>query len=250
VTRPASQAGPLCNAISENGGQVVSFPVTEIQPIPVSVESEQILKCFEQIDMVIFISVNAVQYGASVTRLLKSNPCRTKIAAIGQATANALEALNLKVDIKPESPFNSESLLNLDCMKNVKEKNILIIKGEGGRTYLAEQLTKRSARVRFLDAYKRITPNSSAESVIKQWHDGEINVVTSFSVEALDNLSAMLGEPGKSLLNKTPHIVISKRMFDHLKNTGITAPVMIADEASDKAVVDALIRLKNTATRG
>lgn len=225
------------------------FPVMDIQAIAISAEAKRLLQNLDQVDMLLFISANAVRYGVPIIRQTNSNLASKTIVAIGKATVKALEKLNLDVDIKPQPPYNSEALLILHKMQDVRQTNILIIKGEGGREHLAEQLRKKAATVNSLNVYKRAVPDNDSEILVKQWQQGKINVVTSFSVEALDNLVALLGESGSILLKQTPQVVVSQRMYEHTQKIGITAPVMVADEASDEAVVAALVKLIATLPR-
>jgi len=249
VTRPEQQAGSLCDAIIKYGGSVIRFPLIEIQPIKMSDEADKILQQLDQIDMLIFISANAVRLGLPVLQQINTKLSNKTITAIGNATTKALEEFHISVDIKPEPPYNSESLLALSGMQQVAGKNILIIKGEGGREYLGDELKNRGAQVRYLDTYQRIMPDNNIEDLVRQWHQGKINIVTTSSVEALNNLSLLLGESNAALLKQTPQVVMSQRMFEHTQEAGIIAPVIVATEASDEGVVEALGKLVN-ATSG
>jgi len=247
VTRPEQQAGPLSDAIIEKGGSVVRFPLIEIQPIKMSGEAANILQRLDQVDMVIFISANAVRFGVPILHQVSKDLSDKTIVAIGNATTKALEKLHVRVDIKPKPPFNSESLLVLSDLQKVRGENILIIKGEGGRKYLGDELKNRGAQVNYLDAYQRILPENNIEDLVSQWQQGKINIVTTSSVEAMNNLLSLLNESNAVLFKQTPQIVMSQRMFEHTQKKGVTAPVIVAAEASDRGVVEALITLIDAA---
>jgi len=243
VTRPEQQADSLCKGITAAGGQVVSFPVIEIEPLPVEAEAAGKLQHAGTVDMVIFISANAVRYGLPVMQQIKSAMVDMQVVAIGKATASALDDAGMVVDVLPEAPYNSEALLALAELHDVAGKHILIVRGKGGRELLGEQLTKRGAQVSYLEVYKRAIPDRNMDDVIDKWRRGEINAVTTTSIEGIDNLVQMLGEAGLFLLKQTPQVVISKRMYDYMQKLAISAPVAIADEASDNAIIEALIKV-------
>jgi uroporphyrinogen-III synthase len=60
------------------------------------------------------------------------------------------------------------------------------------------------------------------------------------SVEALQNLVAIVGEAGRALLLQTPIIVISQRMAATCRELGFVQGPHIASTASDESIVDAI----------
>ena len=67
ITRPSNQQQPLQQAIENNGGVVLSLPLIEIAPLA-EVSAQQELKDkvmqFDNYQVLIFVSNNAVSYGA------------------------------------------------------------------------------------------------------------------------------------------------------------------------------------------
>jgi uroporphyrinogen-III synthase len=86
------QCAALCAEIERYGGSAIAFPAVEIEPVAVQAKVAS-----DDYDLVVFVSVNAVEHGArDVTR-----SARTRVAAIGRATAAALAAAELAADIVP-----------------------------------------------------------------------------------------------------------------------------------------------------
>ena len=83
VTRPAAQCAALCEEIARQGGAAIPFPAVEIEPVAVQSSVTAV-----DYDLVVFVSVNAVEHG--VRHVTKG--ARTRVAAIGRATAAALAA--------------------------------------------------------------------------------------------------------------------------------------------------------------
>ena len=72
VTRPAAQCAMLCEEIERQGGSAIAFPAVEIEPVAVQTTLAAV-----DYDLVVFVSVNAVEHGArQVTKgcLLYTSP--------------------------------------------------------------------------------------------------------------------------------------------------------------------------------
>ena len=67
VTRPLHQHASLCSAIEDNGGEAKHFPLFAIEPVNEPILVQQIKTKVENLDnyqLIIFISTNAVKFGA------------------------------------------------------------------------------------------------------------------------------------------------------------------------------------------
>jgi len=189
VTRPAHQADELKHAIEDAGGNAVLLPVIDIAPrATANIKAD--LELLQSPDIVVFVSANAVRFGLN---LIDSNQCQ--IAAIGPATARALEAAGVSADIQPRSGFNSEHLLATDALRQVAGKSILIVRGSAGRELLAETLRERGARVDYLPVYERnrASPDTGVlKNLEKMWRNGQIGAVMIMSVASLQSLLEIL----------------------------------------------------------
>jgi uroporphyrinogen-III synthase len=232
VTRPQEQSRELCAMIATAGGEVISFPTIAIEELPVAAPKQKY-------DWVIFISANAVRHG--LEHVERSE--HTRVAAIGKATAAALESFNVRVDVLPDKDSNSEALLAHSAFTNVAGQNILIVKGEGGRRLLQGSLTERDAKVTAIDAYRRVRPQvakTAIEQLEQRWRDEGITIVTLTSVEIFANLLTLLTDAGKLLLQATPFVTVSKRILEAVRATGITSPCVLSRSADDAAIVGAI----------
>ena len=141
----------------------------------------------------------------------------------------------------PQQSVDSERLLALARMERVGGQDGVILRGGSGRDVLASTLRERGARVGYVDAYRRIRPHLDAGPVLAQWRAGKIDIVLVNSVESLQNLAEMLGSAGKSLLMATPLLVVSERLVAVARRLGFEQPPLVADAATDVAVLDALL---------
>ena len=241
VTRPAAQADGLCELIEAAGGVAYRFPVLEICPPRDSESLRGVVDQLDSYDCAIFVSANAVQRALDVLLERHSWPRSVRIAVIGRRSAQELERYGLSADLCPDARFDSEGLLALPELQTVNGQHFVIFRGDGGREYLAEMLRQRGASVDYVEAYSRACPDSDTAPVLRQWQSGAIDVVVVNSAESLRNLWEMLGEAGQRLLKQTPLLVVSERMLPLMKPLGLTAPPLLAANATDEAVVKALV---------
>lgn len=238
VTRPAPQAEILCRLIREAGGAPVAFPTIEICPALDSQTPRALLA--EHWDLLVFVSRNAVEHGLA---LLPPNglPAGARLAAVGRATANALAAAGHPATLVPASGFDSEGLLALPELQQMNGKRVLIVRGDGGRTLLAQSLTARGALVRYAEVYRRMLPTVDATALLPAWRR-EVDLLTATSDEVLTNLMTLVGSAGRDWLLATPLVVISDRGASFAMQQGFRT-VAVAEEASDEGVFEALCRL-------
>lgn len=243
VTRPEQQAGKLCELIEQHNGVAVRFPVLEIVPVTDIHYVKWALNHLDY-DWVVFISRNAVNFA------LKSNNGKivrnagVRFAAIGRSTADALKEADLMVDLIPKQGFNSEAMLMESEFQQIDGSTVLIVRGQGGREYLADNLRRRGAKVEYLEVYKRILPKADVNSIIARLNCHKINVITITSGDALTNLVDLVGKKTKSTLLTIPLVVIGDRIKQMAKKIGFTK-IAVSAEPSDLAIVETVTALIN-----
>ncbi|NLG76868.1 MAG: uroporphyrinogen-III synthase [Xanthomonadaceae bacterium] len=231
VTRPRHQAESLCVLIERMGGKAIRFPTIDIEP--------QTAAPAEPCDLVIFASTNAVEHG---WRLLAPNP-QMKVAAIGKATAAALERVDITVHYVPEAGFTSEALLAHPELELEPGMQALIVRGEGGREFLRAELTSRGLTVQTREVYRRVQPTVDPEIIAAletDWSEGGVDVVTLTSVATLDHLRNMLSARGRALLETTALLVVSERIREAARNANLKGHIVVAPAADDASIAGAL----------
>lgn len=231
VTRPAAQAETLCARIEELGGSSIRFPTIAIEPHSAPPA--------EPCDLVVFVSVNAVQHG----RHLVAPNANIKVAAIGRATAAALRDAGLTVDYVPEAGFTSEALLSHPQLSLSSGMRALIVRGEGGREMLQAEFATRGLIVHTREVYKRVRPQidvAAREAIENEWSEGDIDIVTLTSIATLDHLREMLSDRGNSLLKRTPVLVVSTRIAEAVRGADLQGEIVMAPAADDASIIGAL----------
>ncbi|MEE8118045.1 MAG: uroporphyrinogen-III synthase [Gammaproteobacteria bacterium] len=234
VTRPASQTSGFCERIERSGGSVISFPTIEIQPCEAPTDD------LPSVDALIVTSSNAVKYGAQVfDRLAGSNP-HSPMIAVGKATAAALRKAGFTVDYVPEIA-GSEGILALAMLHDPAIRSTVILRGQESRNLLQEALEKRGIRVTALEVYKRALPTVNTAPLLAAWQNGNIQLVTTHSRAALENLNKLLKTGEKELLHGSQLVVPTTRMIKLCNELKITLSPVVADSAEDDDMFAAVL---------
>jgi uroporphyrinogen-III synthase len=243
VTRPEQQATPLCRLLEIQGASTLRLPAIEIRAVGNRRETAARLGALEEFDFIIFTSSNAVRFGAS---LLDQKRDLT-LAALGPATARALNQAGYRVAVQPHA-FDSENLLLHPRLEHPAGLRILIIKGSGGRPYLQQELTRRGADVMTADVYERV-PTVPSRMVLAALLDsftaGAVQVITATSLEIAANLLEIAAPALRREFELVHWLVPGERVAAGVRELGLTAPVLQAESAEDHDLVAALVRWRS-----
>lgn len=237
VTRPAAQAGSLCRLIEAHGGATIAFPAIEIQAPESQQQLTSIASRMDQFDVAIFISANAVE---GAVRLIGDRlPAALKLAAVGDSTRRAVERRWRRPVISPAQGANSEALLATAELQQLKGRNIIIFRGQGGREVLAQTLSQRGAAVEYAEVYRRARPAADLSRLIS--HTPPPDLITATSNETLQNLYDMAGGVQRNWLLQRQLVVISARAAELAARLGFQRPAIVAAESSAQGMVDAMV---------
>jgi uroporphyrinogen-III synthase len=240
VTRPRRQADVLVDAIESIGGTAIRFPAIEIRPRPdadVIAEAERL----GIPDIAVFVSPNAVRCGLRYAGA-------AQLAAVGPATARAVEAAGRTADIQSPDGYSSEHLLGTPALQDVSGKVVRIIRGNGGRELLAAALCERGATVEYLEVYSRELPHyteSELAGIADKWRSGAIDIVTVMSVATFDNLVTLLPRNCRDLLARTPLVAPASRVIKAARDRFPDIPTMLASGPRTNDMVTAIVACRN-----
>lgn len=233
VTRPEQQANSLCELIEQAGGTAIRFPVIDIKAV-------EDISCpdLSDIDVIIFVSRNAVNH--FMAGIKTDLPPQLTWVAVGKGTAQTMNQQGLKVDLQPTQAVGSEGLLLLPEFEQVAGKNILVVRGKGGRELLADTLTARGAKISYLALYERCLPlvdDDQCQAVLKA------DSIVCTSVAGVTNLTQLLQNNIDAILLK-PLLVLSERIKQHALSLGFSN-VVVTDDASDQSIMQRLMEMEN-----
>ena len=239
VTRPEQQAMSLCRLLENQGASTLRLPAIDIKALGNRRETAARLGRLEDFDVIIFTSANAVRFGAS---LLEQRRDLT-LAALGPATARALNQSGYRVAVQPES-IDSEGLLLHPRLAHPTGRRILIIKGSNGRPFLEQELAQRGAQVMTADVYRRVPaiPSEAAlASLLECFLASALQVITATSLEIAANLLAIAPPALRAEFERVHWLVPGARVAAGLRELGLSAPLLQAASAEDHDLVAALL---------
>ncbi len=242
VTRPAGQGAGLSAMIESAGGRALQLPLMDIRPLEDNQAAADLMDRPDYWDWLIFVSANAVRFALAAKNGTFHLSPRTRIAALGGATAKALADAGIRVDLIPEPKSNSESLLGAPEFAEVAGQHILIVRGVGGREHLADVLRERGAETAYAEVYRRVKAQADGAACIELWRRGDIDAVVVTSGEALDALVELLGEARAEFAYRTPLAVIGERIAAIARERGWRR-VAVAQEASNQGLCNAVVQL-------
>jgi len=238
VTRPRAQAVGFASLVSAAGATPILLPALEIEPVELDAAARERLAP-DAYDWAIYTSANAV--AQSLRQLPR--PVRAQVAAIGRATARALEERGIAVHAVPAGPSESEGLLALAPFEAPSGQRILILKGEGGRALLREALVRRGAEVATADVYRRVPvrPDPAALAALRRACESGRVIVAATSAESLAALLAAVPDASLPRLRDAALLVPGARVADAARAQGWRGALIVATGAEDAAMAAALL---------
>lgn len=228
LTRPEVLARPLAQQVQQAGGEVWILPALTIEPISISPTIIREQLC--QSHWIIFISASAIQLGWPLIQ--KDIEPGTQFATVGRPSAERLHKLSGHFVLHPTEGQDSEALLRLDWSHHIEGKKILIIKGEGGRSWLKNQLQQRGAIVSELVCYRRQGPKITHKELQDALdHEPLINVQSSQTLQHLWDFSGPSLQP---TLQQQKLVVHHQRIAQQAKDLGFQKIIII--EPGDAAL--------------
>jgi len=249
VTRPQPAGEALSQEIREQGGIAINLPTIEFGNAPVNEPWQEKIALLNQQDWLIFVSPHAVKTGLALLQQEGTTlPSHLKLAAVGSATAQALTTEGYHVDAYPAENQSSEGLLALRIFENVAGKRIMIVRGEGGRETLENNLRAKGAMVTPWITYRRLLPTLNTVECDTLCQPGRFDVVVTTSYEGVKNFKILAGDKGWSIIQSIPLIVVSERVKLLAMALGFQT-IWVAKNASHAAIIEILSKRRNDLCR-
>lgn len=234
VTRPAEQAAAWVGLLRQRGVDAVALPLIEIRPVPDPAPLDRAWATLDRLAMVFFVSVNAVQHFFARRPPQQAWPDTVLAAAPGPGTAQALRQAGLApgciVEPAPDAAsFDSEGVWAQLAARAWAGREVLIVRGEQGRDWLAERLRAAGAKPRFVAAYAReaARPDRDGLALLADAAQAPTYHLWLFSSsEAVRHLGAQWSPPsGARALATHPRIAAAARAagFTEVSQTAPTA---------------------------
>ena len=201
VTRPAAQAASWLDRLAAHGIDAVAVPLIEIGAAPDAGAVRAAWAGLPSRRLVVFVSANAVLQFFAARPGLAAWPMPLLAAAPGPGTAEALRAEGVDsgsiVEPAADAPqLDSEALWERLSAHEWHGARVLVVRGDGGRDWLAERLAEAGAEVETVAAYTRLVPRPSAETrrrIEAAFADPAGHVWLFSNSEAIANLELVAG---------------------------------------------------------
>ncbi len=247
VTRPGDRGADLCRAIREAGGVAEYFPAMQIVAVTNTDALRTLAATFPQEPLTIFISVNAVTCGQDwlQARGLWRRVAAGRVAAVGSGTAAQLRAAGIGEALAPASGSGSAALLALPELQTLGGQEVVVFRGVGGKENLAQVLSERGVQVRYAEVYRRVPPAVALSGTLLE----RVDIVTTTSREALENLFASADREAGAHLRQLPLLVSSPAAAQSARAHGAQISPIISPQVSNRHIVEALARWQKNQSR-
>lgn len=125
ITKSAEDCGAVFNNLIAMGAQFIYFPTIKIVPTYNSLDLSGLVSNSDHFDYIVFTSSNSVDVFSKLVNEYKPDLTRTKVAAVGETTAEACRSHGIYIHIIPEE-FSARGLLKRFSEIDITDKKILI----------------------------------------------------------------------------------------------------------------------------
>jgi uroporphyrinogen III methyltransferase/synthase len=243
ITRTEKDSSFLRQSLEQLGAFVIEQPTIQlVEPDDYS-PLDNAIKGLDKYDIIIFTSANAVQ--RFIDRLwTKDYDIRSfkdaRIVAIGPKTAQAIEALRIRVDKIPEE-FKAEGLIAL-LKDDVRGKRILIPRAQEARKVLVDELQRLGAMVEVVPVYKTVKAEIKHDmhSILKEG----VNLAIFTSSSTVINFFDMFEHNAFDILKHADIACIGPITARTIKDMGLEVSIQ-PESYTIEALVDEISRYYN-----
>lgn len=202
VTRPARQAADWVARLRAAGIDAVALPLIEIVCAPDEAQVQAAWAQLPAMRLAVFVSPNAAECFFGARPPAAQWPADTRAAAVGPGTSRVLRELGVDAGqiVEPAvdaAQFDSEALWEQLRAIDWNAQQVLIVRGDGGREWLAETLRAHGAQVSAVCAYRRCVPRldeAQRAIVAAALREPRRHLWFFSSSEAIANLEAIAAE--------------------------------------------------------
>lgn len=222
LTRPAEECAALAATLADQGIHTTSLPLLAIEPLKEMPEQRAAMLALDRYCAVVVVSKPAARLGLELLARYRPQPQFDQPwFSVGAATGAILDGYGLNVSW-PACGDDSEALLALPQLAeaiDVPEPRVLILRGEGGREYLADTLRARGVQVDSLELYRRSLPDYRPGTLIETLRSERLNAMVVSSGQGLQSLYELAGADWPEL-RELPLFVPSPRVAEIAASLG------------------------------
>jgi uroporphyrinogen-III synthase len=234
VTRPVGTGASLARAVRNTGGDALLVPGLRLR----ACAGSRIRVVANDCDLWVFTSPAAARFALEAG--LRSKRRRVAVIAVGEGTRAALARRGLPA-VAPSGRGDSEALLALPALSDVRDRRIALFGAAGGRDVIAPGLRARGAVVEVVHVYERLPPRLTRRHVDAIAGAREPLVMLVSSGEVLANLVS--GLPSTALQRlRNAHVVASSARVAALAHAHGFGDISVAGSALPRDLLAAAAR--------
>ncbi len=227
VTRPASNGQRLFDRVVKRGYRALWWPAFDISAAPDAGRARQTLARLADYQLAIFVSAHAVR--GTRTLLESAWPSGTLIGAVGASTRSAIET-----ELQPDPNWvvttpdddqqsGSEAFWRAWQATGHRARRVVILRAEGGRSWLSERFSEHGAEVDAIAVYTRQSHSLAPEELqqLQHWRAaGKRPAIIFSSSEAVEALDQRVDAAVRAWLRTGTAIACHPRIAGQLSSNG------------------------------
>ena len=243
ITRPDVRGQALVEALKQLGLVALHEPLLQIEAGRELAQLPKLLSQLNAGDLVFAVSRHAVTYAAQTLQNIGFR-WRDDLTylAVGHRSAGYFCEQSANAVRYPLASENSEALLDLPELQQLQDKQILLLRGNGGREYFAEQAQARGAHVYPLECYQRLTAALDFDVQSQLWQRFGVDTLVVSSLQILQILNQAIPEDKKTWLLNCTLVTVSERIATAARHFGFTH-VVVATGADNASLLTTLTQL-------
>ena len=223
LTRPAPESAALAATLAAQGVFSSSLPLLQIEALAETAEQRELILALPRYSAVIVVSKPAARLGLELLqRYWPQVPAAPRWFSVGAATAQILADAGVAVNY-PSDGDDSEALLALPALTQAlagPSPRVLIMRGEGGREFIADCLRGQGATVDYLPLYRRGQPDYPATALLAQLDGQQLNAVLVSSGEGFARLRQLAADDWPQVARRVM-FVPSARVAEQARAAGV-----------------------------
>jgi uroporphyrinogen III methyltransferase/synthase len=245
VTRAPEQASELIRALESLGAEVLLLPTVGFAPAEDAAELDAAFARVAEFDWILFTSQNAVRFFCSRwSESGRERPAlgfvRGRVAAVGAATARALESEGMRVDYVAQTQ-TGESLA-AELRDSVRGRKVLLPRSDRVDDRLPSALREAGATVHEVTAYRTLRPETLDPEILDALRRAEIAAIVFASPSAFHNLAAFVPSAELAALsNQVQFAAIGSTTARALREAGVRVAIE-SNDSSSAGLADAIAK--------
>jgi uroporphyrinogen-III synthase len=240
LTRPAEDCAALAQTLAAQGVVSHCMPLLAIEALDETPEQRSAFADLQCYCAVIVVSKPAARIGLQLLAQHGTPTPDLPWFSVGAATAAVLAEQGLGVHF-PDLGDDSEALLALPALQQAiaaPAPRVLILRGEGGREFLAERLRSQGVSVDYLPLYRRVLPQYAPGELSRQVRAERLNGLVVSSGQGFEHLLQLAGDDWPALA-RLPLFVPSPRVAEQARAAG--AQIVVDCRGASAAALQAAL---------